>query len=267
MTFHERGGLRYFTFPFLDTAGLPHAVVTRRGGASRPPFESLNLGSSVGDDPETVEKNRRHVFELLGRDPRSVPELHQVHSNRILLARLRADGDLSSRSVEELPQADGVVTDSPEFTLCMRFADCVPILLFDPVRRAAGIAHAGWKGTLAKVAASAVEALRRHFGSRPEDILAGIGPSIGPDHYAVGAEIVEAVRGAFGPAADRWLDRRGDAVNLNLWAANEFTLRQSGVDKIAVAGICTACHTEDWFSHRAERGRTGRFGALLWLGD
>ncbi len=258
MTFHERGGLRYFTFPLLDAAGLPHAVMTRRGGASRPPFESLNLGASVGDDPETVEKNRRSVFEFFRRDLRSVLELHQVHSNRILLARL-------PEGLEEPPQADGIVTDSPGYTLCMRFADCVPILLFDPVRRATGIAHAGWKGTLAKVAASAVEALHDHFGSRPEDILAGIGPSIGPDHYAVGAEIVEAVRGAFGPAADRWLGRRGGAVNLDLWAANEFTLRQSGVKKIALSGICTACHTEDWFSHRAERGRTGRFGALLWL--
>jgi YfiH family protein len=257
MTFHERDGMRYFTFPLLDAAGLPHAVLTRQGGSSRPPYDSLNLGASVGDAPETVEHNRRSVFRLFGRDPRSVPELHQVHSNRILLASLPREGDP--------PQADGVVTDSPEYTLCLRFADCVPILLFDPVRRAVGIAHAGWKGTLAKIGMSAVEALRGHFGSRPEDILAAVGPSIGPDHYAVGGEIAEAVRAAFGPSADRWLGRRGGAVHLDLWSANEFTLRQSGVRNIALSGICTACHTADWFSHRAEHGRTGRFGALLWL--
>jgi YfiH family protein len=258
MTFHERNGLRYFTFPLLDAAGLPHAVLTRRGGSSRPPFESLNLGSSVGDDPDTVGKNRRAVFDLLGRDPESVPELHQVHSNRIILAGSPITG-------KGLPQADGVVTDSPHVTLCLRFADCVPILLYDPVRRAAGIAHAGWKGTLAGVAASAVDALRGQFGSRPEDILAGIGPSIGPDHYAVGAEVEGAVRDTFGPAAGPWLGPRDGAVHLDLWAVNEFVLRQAGVSNIELSGICTACHTEDWFSHRAEYGRTGRFGALAWL--
>lgn len=260
MTFHERDGLRYFTFPELEAAGLRHAVLTRKGGKSRPPFESLNLGASVGDDPESVAANRRLVFEHFGRNPQSAPGLHQVHSNRILPAAPRPAG-------EAPPKADGLVTDSPDITLFMRFADCVPILLVDPVRRAAGIAHAGWKGTLAKIAAAAVEALSRHFGSRPEDILAGIGPSIGPDHYPVGGEIVEAVCAAFGPSAERFLSRRGESVHLDLWAANEYTLRQSGVRRVSQAGICTACRTADWFSHRAEGGRTGRFGALAWLAE
>jgi YfiH family protein len=158
-----------------------------------------------------------------------------------------------------------MVTDSPEFTLCLRFADCVPILLYDPVRGACGMAHAGWKGTAAKVAASAVEAMRGHFGSRPEDILAGIGPSIGPDHYAVRSDVADAFRTAFGAAAaEGFLSRHGAALHLDLGAANEFTLRACGVRNIELAGICTACHTEDWFSHRAEHGRTGRFGALMW---
>ena len=258
MTFHEQGGLRYFTFPELEQAGLRHAVLTRHGGSSRPPYASLNLGASVGDDPDTVTENRLRVFAHFGRDPQSVSELHQVHSNRILLAARHDSG-------EGLPQADGVVTDSPEYTLFMRFADCVPILLFDPVRRAAGMAHAGWKGTLSKIASCAVDALHRNFGSRPEDILAGIGPSIGPDHYPVGGEIIDALRSSFGPSADEWLVRRGRSVHLDLWAANVYTLRQSGVRNISLSGICTACRTTDWFSHRAERGRTGRFGVLAWL--
>jgi hypothetical protein len=257
MTFHERSGLRYFTFPSLDAAGLPHAVITRRGGSSRPPYESLNLGLSVGDDPAAVDSNRRRVFELFGRNPQSVPELHQVHSTRILPAPFHGG--------ERWPQADGVVAGSPDVTLCLRFADCVPVLLYDPVCRAVGIAHAGWKGTLAGVAAAAVDALGGHFGSRPENILAGIGPSIGPDHYAVGAEVEDAVRRTFGPSADRCLARHGDALHLDLWAANEIVLRRAGVTRIELAGICTACHTEDWFSHRAEHGKTGRFGALAWL--
>jgi YfiH family protein len=258
MTFCEQDGLRYFTFPALEAAGVRHAVLSRRGGASRAPYESLNLGSSVGDDPLAVAENRRRAFALLGRKIESVPELNQVHSTRILPAVRRREG-------EPLPQADGVVTDSPEFTLCLRFADCVPILLYDPVRRAAGMAHAGWKGTIAGVAASAVEAMRAQFGSRPEDLLAGIGPSIGPDHYAVGDEVLDALRAAFGDAAGRWLVRRGDETYLNLWAVNQDALRRSGIINIELAGICTACHTEDWFSHRAEYGRTGRFAALMWL--
>jgi YfiH family protein len=258
MTFHEQDGLRYFTFSSLSAAGARHGIMTRRGGVSRAPYESLNLGASVGDDPQAVAENRRRALALFGRETVPVPELFQVHSNRILPARLRADG-------EALPQADGVVTDSPDFTLCMRFADCVPILLYDPLRRAGGMAHAGWKGTVAKVAASAVDAMRGRFGSRPEDILAGIGPSIGPDHYAVRSDVADAVRAAFGSAADAFLSRRGDGLYLDLGAANEYTLRRSGVEKIELAGICTACHTEDWFSHRAEHGRTGRFGALMWV--
>jgi YfiH family protein len=259
MTFHEKSGLRYFTFASLDAAGAGQAVLTRRGGTSRAPFTSLNLGSSVGDDPDAVAENRRRALAAFGRTPSSIPELHQVHSNRIVRA---GDGDALSPA-----QADGVVTDSPEFTLSMRFADCVPILLFDPVRRAIGMAHAGWKGTAAKAAAAAVEALQAHFDSRPADILAGIGPCIGPDHYAIGTDVAESIRSSFGPAAENFFSRKETELRLDLPAANEYALREAGVERIERAGICTACHTEDWFSHRAERGRTGRFGALMWLAE
>ncbi|MBN1438769.1 MAG: peptidoglycan editing factor PgeF [Anaerolineales bacterium] len=258
MTFFEQDGLRYFRFPWLSAAGAAHAVLTRRGGVSLAPYESLNLGAVIGDDPQAVAENRRRAFALFGRDPGLAPELSQVHSRRILVARLRAAG-------EPIPQADGMVTDSPKLTLCLRFADCVPILLFDPVRRAGGIAHAGWKGTAARIAESAVEALALHFGSRPEDIRAGIGPSIGPDHYAVGEDVAGAFRSAFGADCECWFSRRGGSLHLDLWQANEFTLRRAGVKHIELAGVCTACHPEDWFSHRAEHGRTGRFGAMMWL--
>jgi YfiH family protein len=258
MTFHERDGLRFFTFDSLEAPGIRHAVFTRRGGVSQAPYAALNLGASVGDDPAAVSENRRRIFAAIGRDEDSAPGILQVHSARIIPAVSRRPGDA-------LIEADGLVTNRGESTLLMRFADCVPILLVDPVRRAAGIAHAGWKGTLAKAAARAVEALAVEYGSRPADIRAGIGPSIGPDHYAVGEEIVRAVRDSFSAAADGLLESREGATRLDLWAANELALREAGVREIECAGICTACHTEDWFSHRAEAGRTGRFGALIWL--
>jgi hypothetical protein len=256
--FHDKAGLRYYTFPLLDSAGVGHAVLTRHGGVSRPPFASLNLVASVGDDPEYVKENRRRAFSAFGREMDSAPALFQIHSDRVLVAERRVEG-------APLVQADGLVTDSPGMTLYLRFADCVPILLFDPVHRVAGIVHAGWRGTIAKVAGRAVEKLAAEFGSKPGDILAGIGPSIGPDHYAVGNETAGFVQSAFGSRSDLMLARDEGELRLDLWAANREALREAGVENVEVAGICTACHTDDWYSHRMENGRTGRFGALIWL--
>jgi YfiH family protein len=147
----------------------------------------------------------------------------------------------------------------------MRFADCVPILGFDPVRQAIGLAHAGWKGTLAKAGSAMIEAMVRTYGCKPEDIRILLGPSIGPDHYEVGDDVTSGVKKVFGHQADSVLRVSDGRTILDLWTANQLLLQQVGVHRIEVAGICTACHQEDWFSHRAENGRTGRFGALIAL--
>jgi YfiH family protein len=164
------------------------------------------------------------------------------------------------------PEADVILTDNPAVTLVMRFADCVPILLYDPVRGAVGLAHAGWMGTVRGTVLAAVRAMQSSFGSSPGDIRAGIGPSIGPDHYQVGEEVAVRVRQAFGAEAPDLLALRDGACYFDLWAANLLHLRRAGVREIETAGLCTACHLEDWYSHRAEHGRTGRFGAVLALG-
>jgi hypothetical protein len=147
----------------------------------------------------------------------------------------------------------------------MRFADCVPILLFDPVRKVIGMAHAGWMGTVHGVPRAAVEAMQARFGSVPADIRAAIGPSIGPDHYQVGPDVVVQVRQAFGADTPGLLTVNAGTMFFNLWAANSLTLEKAGVKKIEVAKICTACGTGEWYSHRAEKGRTGRFGAIIAL--
>ena len=159
---------------------------------------------------------------------------------------------------ERPPHADGMVTDNPELTLFMRFADCVPVLLYDPRRHAVGIVHAGWKGTLARIAARAVTRMEEAFGTQPADLLAAIGPSIGPDHYPVGAEVVEATRRAFARDAARLLPERNGETCLDLWQANALALQEAGVGEVEVAAVCTACNTSDWFSHRGEQGRTVR---------
>jgi YfiH family protein len=147
----------------------------------------------------------------------------------------------------------------------MRFADCVPILLHDPRRGVVGLAHAGWLGTVRCTAAAAVQAMTEHYGSRPADIQAAIGPSIGPDHYEVGPDVIARVEQSFGAQASELIRKHGQKKHFDLWQANRLQLEQAGVSQIEVAGICTACHLEDWYSHRAEKGRTGRFGALIAL--
>jgi YfiH family protein len=147
----------------------------------------------------------------------------------------------------------------------MRFADCVPVLLHDPVRRVIGLAHAGWLGTIRGVARSAIENMQKRYGSEPRDILAAIGPSIGPDHYEVGQDVIQKIEESFGEKAEGLVGWRDGRSYLDLWKANRLQLEQAGVQQIEVAEVCTACHLEDWFSHRAEKGKTGRFGAIMAL--
>jgi YfiH family protein len=147
----------------------------------------------------------------------------------------------------------------------MRFADCAPILLHDPAKGVVGLVHSGWLGTVRGAVRAAVEAMQTRYGTIPADILAAIGPSIGPDHYEVGEDVMTRLRGAFGAIAETLLESHGGGIHLNLWEANRLLLEQTGVKQIEIAGLCTACRPSDWFSHRAQKGKTGRFGALIAL--
>ena len=260
MTFHANLGLRLYRFDvFSPYTGLAHAVFCRQGGVSPSPWESLNVGGGVGDEAARVVENRQRALRAAGRPLESIADVWQVHSAEVLvMGAPRAAG-------ERPPQADGMVTDNPQLTLFMRFADCVPVLLFDPRRRAVGIVHAGWKGSLARIAARGVTRMQEAFGTRAHDLLAAIGPSIGPDHYPVGPQVVEETRRAFPDEHAELLIPRGEETCLDLWQANALALRQAGVQTIEIAGLCTACNTNDWFSHRGEHGQTGRFGALIAL--
>lgn len=252
-------GLRVHQFKSFAGHGVAHGVFARQGGVSPAPYASLNMSVSTGDSRKNVLANRSQAFRALGRDPDSLADLWQVHSADVVVA------DSPNGERAHLGQADTLITDQPNVTLFLRFADCVPILLLDPLRRAIGVVHAGWRGTLKKAVGAAVAAMSQRYGSRPGDILAGIGPSIGPCHYAVGPEVVEQVRQAFGAAADALLPPNFAGYHLDLWAANEAALRQAGVEQIEVAAVCTYCHSDDFFSHRAQGARTGRFGALIGL--
>jgi polyphenol oxidase len=256
--FAESSGVRYFQFESLPPAVI-QAVFTRRGGVSPSPWDTLNVGGTVGDEPDRVRQNRRRSFSALGRPMESMFDVWQVHSADHVVA-------VDPRPVDTPhKKADVILTRNPAVTLYMRFADCVPVLLYDPVLAAIGMAHAGWLGTVRGAARVAVEVMGTEFGSRPGDILAAIGPSIGPDHYEIGQDVLEQVAAAFGGKADRLVERRNGRLYLDLWASNRLQLQEAGVEHVEVAGLCTACHPDDWFSHRAQKGHTGRFGALLAL--
>lgn len=258
MSIHHEGSIAYYQFESLQLPGLMHGLFARHGGVSPAPWQSLNVGGTVGDAPQRVAENRRLTLAALGLQEESLFEVWQTHSADYVVAS-------GPRDNQPLQKADILLTASEGVTLYMRFADCVPILLYDPKHRAAAIAHAGWLGTLRGAAGRAVRAMGTAFGTDPEDIVAGIGPSIGPDHYYVGDEVQARFVDRFGQSSQHYFHRTQKGLILNLWRANRVQLEGAGVSRIEEAGICTVCHNEDWYSHRAEDGQTGRFGALIAL--
>lgn len=262
MPLQQRDNVLFYTFEHFSQHRLHQAVFSRIGGVSTGPQAELNVGLTVGDDPQNVARNRQICFDVAGRPLDSLSDSWLVHGKDVLVYdQPRPAGQNSP------PKADIILTDNPAVSLFMRYADCAPILLYDPVQRAIGLAHAGWRGTVQDVGRVAVEAMQARYGTNPADVLAGIGPTIGPENYEVGQEVVDAVKTAFGRQAAALLPRYNQSVHFDLWAANRLVLENAGVPpgQIELAGICTAAHKDQWFSHRGDNGKTGRFGALLAL--
>ncbi len=255
-------GLLHFE-RFGASGGIVHAISTRHGGVSTGQFATLNVATSGGDAVAAVEENRWRILDALGLDPLDLAMMGQVHGTRCEVVGPRT-------SPERRPyarQTDVLLTNVPGTALMALCADCAPVLLWDPIQRAVAVAHAGWRGALAGVVAAAMTALGREFGSRPADLQAAIGPCIGACCF----EVRDAVLGPLYqqvPVADR-LDRRdGEGRHyLDLPGLLQWQLESAGVPPAQVepAGLCTACDPATFFSHRAEQGRTGRFGALIAL--
>ncbi len=240
----------------LEALGIPHAFTTREGGASAPPFDTLNLGRGVGDLPDVVRTNRTRVLAALGRSLAEQVEASQVHGNQAAVV------DAADRR-QTVPGVDVLITRDPVVVLAMHCADCVPILLVDPVRRAVAAVHTGWRGTAAGAAASAVSAMVQACGSRPADLVAAMGPAIGPCCYEVDAPVFE--RFTLWPWRDQVLaPLSAGRWSLDLWEANRRQLVDAGVPPTAVtvAGLCTAHHPALFFSHRRD-GTTGRMAAHI----
>jgi polyphenol oxidase len=226
----KAGALRLLTWPALDTSGVDAAVTARSGGVSSGPYARLNLSLSVGDDPGHVLENRRRLAAALAASPDDFVFARQVHGAGVRIVGEAERGSGAFSLDDAIPDTDALVTRAPGVLLVILTADCVPIVLHDPVAGVLACVHAGWRGTVARVSAAALAAMQT-LGASPSQIIAGVGPAASPARYQVGADVHQAVTAAFGPAAagfirpdsvpDRWL--------LDLWAANRFLLMEAGV--------------------------------------
>jgi polyphenol oxidase len=255
----QKSKIEYYQFESFLQFGCRHGIFTRKGGVSPSPWKSLNQGGTLGDERTRVIENRKRIFDCMERPVETIFDVWQTHGTKTIIAE-------SPRKLESPHEpADAIFTQNPDVTLFMRFADCVPILIFDPVEKVIGIIHAGWQGTVDKIVLKAIDTIKNDLHVDPKNVIAGIGPSIGPDHYVIGNVVEKKVITAFGELSQGLLLYDEDKIRFDLWEANKLLLEQSGVTNIEVSNICTACHTEEWFSHRAENSNTGRFGALLAL--
>jgi len=221
--------LALLSWPALDAAGVDAAVTARSGGVSSGPYATLNLSLSVGDDPGCVLENRRRLAAGIGARPEDFVFARQVHSAGVRVVGEADRGSGAFCNDDAIADADALVTCSPGVVLAILTADCVPVVLHDPVAGVLACVHAGWRGTVARVPAAALAAMQA-LGSRPSDVIAGIGPAIAPARYQVGPDVHQAVTQAFGPAASALIrpDHQGRWL-LDLWAANRHALREAGV--------------------------------------
>lgn len=256
----EKNHLTYYQSDHL--ADIRHGIFTRHGGISPAPWASLNVGGTVGDAVANVQHNHRLMYDELNINPDGACTTWQVHAADVVMAQ----GPVHNR--KWLARADGVITHQPDVALVMRFADCVPLLFYDPAKRAIGLSHAGWRGTVQGMAKHTVLAMKAAYGSQPADIRVVIGPSISVENFQVGEEVVAAILDYFG-TVDGLMRRntQDGSAYVDLWEANRRDLLAVGVrdQHIEIASICTYQNTEDFFSHRAEHGKTGRFGVVLQL--
>ena len=258
--------LEFLTFPLLEETGIvKHLFSTRLGGVSQGDCASMNFSMDRGDSRENVLTNFGRIAQVLGCGIDDMTASHQTHTTNIrrMTEADRGKGILRERDYQDV---DGMVTDVPGLVLVTFYADCVPLYFVDPVHRAIGLAHSGWRGTAGRMGERMVEAMGRQFGSRPEDIRAAIGPSICRDCYEVSEDVAAQFMEMLGGDVAVPGEKAGK-YQLDLWLANELILRQAGIlpEHLEVTDICT-CHNSGYlFSHRASGGRRGSLGAFLML--
>lgn len=265
----DRSDLVLLRFPILEKTGIvKHCFTTRLGGVSKGDCATMNLSFSRGDDPDCVFENFHRIADALGVPEQKFVFTDQTHTKNVRLIT-GADAGKGLTRKRDFTDVDALVTGEPELVLSAFFADCVPLYFVDPVRRAIGLGHSGWRGTVKRIGASVIEAMQKEFGTDPGDLVCAVGPSICRDCYEVGEDVADAFCDSF---AARWGEilkpaKEDGKYMLDLWQANRIVLTEAGVkdENIAVTNLCTCCNAGMLFSHRASNGRRGNMGAFLAL--
>lgn len=266
---NESRGVEYLTFPSLEKTGIvSHLFSTRIGGASEGIYASMNLSYARGDRKEAVDENFRRIAEIMGREIQDFVLSDQTHTANV---RKVTEEDRGKGIVyqKDYCDVDGLITNERHIVLATFYADCVPLFLVDKKHRAIGLSHSGWKGTAGRMGEHTLLAMREAYGTNPEDVEIGIGPSICKDCYEVGEDVAEAFAAGFPDKVrkDILFAKGGGKYHLDLWKANEYIFRMAGVptEQISVTDICTCCNPNYLFSHRASQGKRGNLGAFLCL--
>lgn len=264
---NEKNGVYYLTYPlFEQTEMVTHAFSTRLGGVSKGVCSTMNLSFSRGDKEEDVRENFRRMADVLGVKEKDFVFSKQTHTAnvRVVTEKDRGKGLVKPLDYDDV---DGLVTNISGICLSTFYADCVPLFFVDPVKKAIGLSHSGWRGTVEKIGKKTVEKMQEEYGSNPKDILAAIGPSICQDCYEVSEDVIDEFKRAF--AKKDWTNlfyqKANGKYQLNLWKANEYIFLEAGIKRehMAVTNICTCCNSELLFSHRASCGKRGNLAAFL----
>lgn len=254
-------GVPLLTYPLLEkTEFVTHGFTTRMGGVSEGYCSTMNISTTRGDAPEAIEENRKRLARALGVKVEDFTYTHQTHTTNVAVVR---EEDRGKRFME----TDGMVTNVPEICLVTFYADCVPLYFVDPVHKAIGLSHSGWRGTVGRMGQVTLEKMKEVYGTRPEDVYAAIGPSICQDCYEVSGDVIEEFQKSFSKSVwpQLFYKKENGKYQLNLWKANQLVLTEAGVaeQKIAVTNLCTHCNPEILFSHRSTGVKRGNLSALL----
>ena len=277
--FHAaENGVTYLTFPGLERTGVVrHLFSTREGGVSEGIYAAMNLSYTRGDAKDAVDENFRRIAACLDSDVEDMVCSDQTHTDNIRLVTA-ADKGKGVIKPKDYRDVDGLITQEKGIVLCTFFADCVPLFFVDPVNRAIGLSHSGWRGTVQKIGKKTVEEMGKAFGTKPEDIHAAIGPSICQDCYEVSEDVIEEFRKAFPEVEEEssrdescqrncslWFQTKPGKYQLNLWEANRQVMLEAGIlnSNIEVTDLCTCCNPDFLFSHRASHGQRGNLGAFM----
>ena len=259
----ERFGVPYLSYPMLENTGIVNnGFSTKLGGVSKGHCATMNISTTRGDDPEAIAENKRRIAAAIGVEVEDMTFTHQTHTTNVAVVREENRG---TRFME----TDGMVTNVPGICLVTFYADCVPLYFVDPVKKAIGMSHSGWRGTVGKIGKVTIEKMTEVYGSNPEDLVVAIGPSICQDCYEVSEDVIEQFKANFaeGIWPELFYQKDNGKYQLNLWKANEHVFLEAGVKKenIAVTNVCTHCNPDILFSHRTTGNMRGNLSAFLAL--